>query len=362
MLSNDELIFYKPLNTTEYTFYTQIQSTINQEEPIDKDTDSVNIGMFLAPCYGKLNSNQSESANQMKEEDPILTSTIGEDYLVLANIIYGYRLPIIIDVKLGSQLYDPEDTNDIKKQRMIKVSQETTSGPLGFRICGVKIGLKELLDDDTDLDNLDEGNLLTKYLKPIENVRYEKCAYIERNILSLNKHFGRSLNEKTIAKGFEIIFRGNDLPKEVQDEVINMFIIRLGIFYNSLMDIECRAYSSSLLFVFEGDKDRWQEENSHEVIVTYDDEDEDTDEEEVNESLLQNITQAHGINMVNMEDIMKSYKKGEEEKPIPDRKAPLSDMKWIDFAHTKLKPGKGYDTNLLDGVESLIKILEQQLL
>ena len=43
-----------------------------------------------------------------------------------------------MDIKLGSVLY-AQDATEEKKTRMIKVSQETTSGSLRLRICGFKV-------------------------------------------------------------------------------------------------------------------------------------------------------------------------------------------------------------------------------
>ena len=44
----------------------------------------------------------------------------------------------MIDIKLGRILYD-KDTSEEKRLRMEQVSSDTTSGSLGFRICGMQV-------------------------------------------------------------------------------------------------------------------------------------------------------------------------------------------------------------------------------
>lgn len=41
-----------------------------------------------------------------------------------------------------------------------------------------------------------------------------------------------------------------------------------------------------------------------------------------------------------------------------ERTAPLSSLHLIDFAHSKYVDGEGYDENVIEGVENLIKLLQ----
>ncbi len=50
----------------------------------------------------------------------------------------GLDEPCVLDIKLGQRLYD-DDADEAKRQKMIKQTQETTSGSLGLRICGAKV-------------------------------------------------------------------------------------------------------------------------------------------------------------------------------------------------------------------------------
>ncbi|KAI8085849.1 inositol polyphosphate kinase, partial [Gilbertella persicaria] len=58
--------------------------------------------------------------------------------LCLENILHGFTRPCILDLKMGSLLYDHDATEE-KRNRMIHHSQTTTSGTLGLRISGMKV-------------------------------------------------------------------------------------------------------------------------------------------------------------------------------------------------------------------------------
>lgn len=84
--------------------------------------------------------------------------------------------------------------------------------------------------------------------------------------------------------------------------------------------------SSSLLFVYEGDGDRWDALDDQDTLIrdSFLDSDEESDEDE--EQVLQ--------------------------------RTPLSSLSLIDFAHSKLADGKGYDENVVDAVENLMELFQ----
>jgi 1D-myo-inositol-tetrakisphosphate 5-kinase/inositol-polyphosphate multikinase len=59
-------------------------------------------------------------------------------FITLENLVGSFERPSIVDIKLGSVLYDADATDD-KKRRLSQVSAETTSGSMGMRICGMKV-------------------------------------------------------------------------------------------------------------------------------------------------------------------------------------------------------------------------------
>jgi inositol-polyphosphate multikinase len=53
-------------------------------------------------------------------------------------VAHGFRKPYILDIKLGTVLYD-EDAPLDKKERMEKVARNTTSGETGIRLTGFQV-------------------------------------------------------------------------------------------------------------------------------------------------------------------------------------------------------------------------------
>jgi 1D-myo-inositol-tetrakisphosphate 5-kinase/inositol-polyphosphate multikinase len=60
--------------------------------------------------------------------------------MVLENLSYGFLKPNILDVKLGTVLYD-DTASPEKKARMEKVARNTTSFETGIRLTGFQVRL-----------------------------------------------------------------------------------------------------------------------------------------------------------------------------------------------------------------------------
>ena len=85
---------------------------------------------------------------QVTSVDSDRRNTAPGRYLVLADLNATYEYPCILDMKLGTRTYciifgtffiigdgaPPE-----KVERHIRVCKNTTSGPLGIRICGMRV-------------------------------------------------------------------------------------------------------------------------------------------------------------------------------------------------------------------------------
>lgn len=56
----------------------------------------------------------------------------------MENVSNAFKKPNILDIKLGTVLYDDSATEE-KKQRMIKAAKETTSLETGVRITGFQV-------------------------------------------------------------------------------------------------------------------------------------------------------------------------------------------------------------------------------
>ena len=227
--------------------------------------------------------------------------------IVLQNLYHGFSHPSILDIKLGKVLTDNTVTPE-KAHRLAKVSSTTTSGSLGFRICGMKLWGKDVEELPQIYPNMKDH---------ITN---------DNDYLSFDKFFGRSLTDSTMEQAMHVFFSA--IPAKHRLKVINRFHQRLQLLYNCLLDAEVRIFSGSLLFIYESDPHRWT------LVENYDEADpllyglpDDSDEEDTSEQ----------------------------------NDAPLSKLNMIDFAHATHTKGKGYDENIVDAVENLIDLFDRIL-
>lgn len=138
----------KKTGQTEYSFYQNVFGGDMRDEEWGKEEGAAleRLRMFIPRFYPSL------SEWQNKED--------GASYVVMENILYPFiraasrsesksmaghdgngdrnERICILDLKLGSQLYEPSATAE-KKEKMIKKSLASTSSSLGLRICGMRI-------------------------------------------------------------------------------------------------------------------------------------------------------------------------------------------------------------------------------
>lgn len=132
--------------------------------------------------------------------------------------------------------------------------------------------------------------------------------------LTYNKYYGGQLTKKTFPEALNAFFC---MEASIRKHLLTKFLQRLQLLYNCLLDTEIRVFSGSLLFIYEGDSLAW------------------TGDWDARDPLLAD--------------------------PVDDEDEPeyiLSSLHMIDFAHAEMVPGKGYDENILQGVENLISIFE----
>ncbi|TID24717.1 hypothetical protein CANINC_003009 [Pichia inconspicua] len=324
--SLDGSLFIKPTTSQEVEFYNYIQHDKSLKDEVAYGDCLVDwvpeyIGTLHPGASDDLIQQGGENLDESlirKAEDTLEIEGSDKQYLILKNILEGYSQPSVMDIKLGSILYD-ENSSPEKVKRMQAVSKTTTSGSLKFRIAGM------IIKDDfngkapENLDGVDMSQVCDSKIKP--------------GFFTFNRYFGRKLKDHNVIDALKIFFRYNNLPLHVQDKIIANFHTRLQMLYNCLLDEEIRVISGSLLFVFENDIKRWEMENFHDPIISpptvadHDDEDEECSSSSSNSS--------------SDEDIQKE----------------LSCLKLIDFAHAKSTPEKGYDEELVTGIENLFNII-----
>ncbi|KAG7893193.1 hypothetical protein KL935_002563 [Ogataea polymorpha] len=306
MQSLDGSLFIKPTNAQELQFYTSTQA---EAQNID---DQIELGSklfhWMPVFYGTMSPGVSKELHEKNPEASkgyqdlrVSQPDSGQQYLVLENVVYGFKKPSVIDLKLGNILYDENASID-KVERMKKVSNTTTSGSLHYRICGMKI--------------VDSGKSLTN----IKGSDLRETARKDDGYLLFDKNFGKGLTSDTVKDALLLFFRGNDLSPQRQAIVLQNTIRRLQLLYNCLLEYEIRMISASLLLVYENDEGRWEELGNQDILVNEMEIDEDSSEE--------------------------------------DAPRALSLLKLIDFAHTKYTPGKGNDESILTGIQNLLELIQ----
>lgn len=279
-------IFAKPSTPQEIDFYSQMSPHTQLHEPAS------HLSHWMPTFMGLLTPQQSADL----------------PYIVLQNLYHGMSRPCVLDIKLGAVLVD-DSVSDEKRDRMARVSAETTSGLLHFRVCGMKVfsPVRPTIAFPHLSDSISE--------EPAEDGSY----------YSFDKTFGRRLTPANVTAGIDVFFAGFPYRKWLYTR----FHQRLQLLFNCLLDAEVRIKSGLLLFVYDADPRRWQNLNEDEYLeadpLLAEDDDNDNDE-------------------------------GEEEEDDDDEpKGPLSRLRVIDFAHAQVTPGKGPDENIIVGVENLLQ-------
>ncbi|KAA6409444.1 MAG: Inositol polyphosphate kinase [Lasallia pustulata] len=247
-----------------------------------------------------------------------------DEAVALENVAAGFQKPNILDVKLGARLW-ADDAPPAKRAKLDKVAEETTSRTLGLRIAGMKT-----------------------WLGP---AAAGKGGAKQDGYRTYGKSYGKNLKANEIYQGFRSYFLTENagVTKILAKKVINRFIRDLEDFQDMLEREESRMYSSSLLFIYEGDGNAL--------------------EEAINEELngeRRPLEAANGMHMGadNEEESDESEDYKDEHSEDEDEDEDGEEVQWpkvqvvklIDFAHASWTPGQGPDLNLLHGVKNLIQI------
>lgn len=133
-------------------------------------------------------------------------------YLVLKDLTLKYMKPCTIDIKMGTQTYEPTASIDKKSREHLKYSYQKT---IGFRITGFKV--------------------------------YDVTKSI---FYSVDKSFGRSLQPMQIKDGFKLFFHNGVY---FQRNILVVIIEKLeNILIWLTRQVNLHFYCSSLLIVYDG--------------------------------------------------------------------------------------------------------------
>ncbi|KAJ4379832.1 hypothetical protein N0V86_005016 [Didymella sp. IMI 355093] len=294
-------VVVKPCTAAEISFYEAVTSSHPDLLP--------HLPIFMGQLSLDSTADASEDTGTMQTADGTTERLHGKKlatdlHIVLENITHGFKKPNVLDLKLGAQLWD-DNAKPEKRARLDKVSAETTSGSLGFRIAGMRTWLGASPPD------------VPEDLKPYVEQDKEGGYWV------YNKMYGRKFNADDIDEGFLAFFPQNsEAEKARAREVLAYFLGEVKDVQEAFEAKESRMYSASILLVYEGDVDEY--ENTKKVLRSARPETEDEDD---------------------------------EDETVPK----LAAVKMIDFAHATFTPGQGPDENALRGMKSTATILKRLL-
>lgn len=238
--------------------------------------------------------------------------------VVLENASFGFKQANILDVKLGVRLW-ADDAPPEKKRRFDKISQETTHDKLGFRIAGMRV-----YRGSVDAAELDEEGY------KIYDKDYGRFFVKADNVAAELRHF--------------IFNKAAGIDGELGEAVCAAFASDLARVRDVISRHESRIYSSSLLFIFEGDGEalrRAIEENN----------------------ALAEAAAAHGSpssdrTAKRIDSGIGLDEESDDSEHVQASLPHVYTLKLIDFAHAQWTPGLGPDENVLGGVRSLERIFQ----
>lgn len=391
----DGYLFFKPCTQTEIEFYQAARKypkfleilpefmgtlTLSDSTEITTAVDDISVINTVVPEAVDKSTAASAAAAAPDTGDgvtwrPNKDKRIKTDQaIVLENLTHGYKKPNILDAKLGVRLW-ADDAPLQKRQRFDTISAETTHSQFGCRIAGMRIYLgsenkAELDKEDYKIYDRDYGRVAVNNGNFIDEVQ----RFVFNKLAGIDEELG-----KAVCKGFARELR---MVEEV------------------LAAHETRMYSSSILFIFEGDGKALEkaiERNNAMVDAINEGESEETDNEieiiEVKVPETERYDSGVGMLFPGDDDgpDAKRYLNGEGGSDENDKPNGESDsgegrsigeegsnseegsddedafgteepkvftLKLIDCAHAKWVPGEGPDENTLMGVRSLRRIFE----
>ncbi|KAI0860742.1 SAICAR synthase-like protein [Xylaria cubensis] len=304
-----------------------------------------------------------ESAIENKQSDAARTRPIKTDRAIaLLNASYGFKKPNIMDTKMGQQLWSKHATQE-KRERFDKITESTTHRNFGFRIAGMQVY---------------QGTHPT-YATP--DGKQEPSANVtgpnEEGFMMYNKFWGRDdVNDSNLAESLKMFIfnEAAGIDEDLGKFVAGLFATDLRRVEEVLQKEESRMYSSSLLFVFEGDgialRAAIEEAKAKRAIMEQVEAVTSVNKRSAPRAVSANLRVDSGIGMDDeelkfvtesitfdhgVEDESGDDEDFDEMSSFPN----IYDLKIIDFAHADWTPGLGPDEAVLLGVRSLADFFEK---
>ncbi|KAI1431203.1 SAICAR synthase-like protein [Xylaria sp. CBS 124048] len=360
--------------TTADSIHQQLPDLIDHAEIPEglKGELKSHMGPGISPAAGGPSSlgeqltTDAPSQEELAAESTPRPGAIKTDRAIaLLNASYGFKKPNIMDTKMGQQLWS-NDASPEKKARFDKITESTTHKRFGFRIAGMQV-YKGSLPTYKTAEGTEE---------PSANVQGPN----EEGFTMYSKLWGRDdVNDGNVMESLKL-FMFNEaagIDEDLGKLVAGLFARDLRKVEAVLRKEECRMYSSSLLFVFEGDGPSLRAA-IEEAKTMADDELEQDEPEAITPGNKRGAPRAVSANLrvdsgIGMDDEELDFVAGSapsesemgEESEDGDDDEEMSSfphiytLKMIDFAHSEWTPGLGPDEGLLLGVESLASFFEE---
>ncbi|ESK94214.1 inositol polyphosphate multikinase [Moniliophthora roreri MCA 2997] len=272
--TQDGSLIIKPALGLEHQFYQSL-TTSSSDEGLGR------LRPFVPKFYGTLK----------------LEGELVPDNLVLENLSHPFSKPNILDIKLGTVLYDESAPPD-KVERMLKTARQTTSLETGVRLTGFQV-----YDNSTS------------------------------QAVNTPKSYGKSIKPSDLPDGIAKFFpipsdtNTSGLPPRLLLPILENIKEDIQEIREAVAGIEMRMVGGSCLIIYEAD---W--EKAEEGVDWLNETPNDEEEEEESE--------------------------GEEE---GKKKGPPYVVKLIDFAHTRFKSGEGPDEGVLKGLDTVLRLLDGRI-
>ncbi|KIK65674.1 hypothetical protein GYMLUDRAFT_39177 [Collybiopsis luxurians FD-317 M1] len=381
--TEDGSMLIKPALPLENEFYTVMEQARTGVISIEEDSNPKiddntlrsmqnlhRLSRYVPRFYGTLRLQENAEMDETRTESSaqnLTPETIAQPthknakdastqpQLVLSNLQHDFAKPNIIDVKLGTILYDELDPNcsEEKKIKMTKRAQQTTSGETGMRLVGFQVHPQPTPSSDD----------------PSQPVVTTKV-------------YGQSLKKEQLAEGIRRVFPllGDSVPVPIDNHkstrqdlglpapLLLPILRRIHSSVNRLRGIlakaELRLIATSLLVVWEGDEHvaqdgvKWMEERMKDQKDGEDSESEDEDEEEEEEDDPNEGEDVPEASVQPDSTSPRSTSTNTNSKRKPHSPCTIS---LIDFAHTRFVPGQGPDRGVLLGLETFMKLIEGRI-
>ncbi|KAL1664614.1 hypothetical protein GGF50DRAFT_88564 [Schizophyllum commune] len=316
--TEDGSLLIKPALPAELAFY----------QALSDDSPFAPLRRYLPKFLGTLSlAGKVEEGEDLEKMGPPPAGAEKQN-LVLENLSFPFKKPNILDIKLGTILYDESASPD-KVERMIMTAKETTSLETGVRLTGfqvydnltnIPINTPKSYGKSIKVTDLPDG--IAKFFP----VAHASTTSSTPQTTSTDASTTASTTTSSPTTG---------LPSSTLLPILRGIRRDVAAIREHLSKIEMRMVGGSVLIIYEADWERAAEAAAR--IGTAEDE----EDEEINSD--------------------EEGGEGEDDDSPKNKPGPAFVVKLIDFAHTRLAPGEGPDAGVLLGLDTTLKLLDGRI-